>query len=137
MNLEDVEITLNAVVTSNQGAWGVTTVFGNAQARNKIIAGDPFVQVDTDILTGSQKSMGAEGTRDWRRQGVMTFTVYVPVNSGTIEQKRVHQKIIDTFEGNTFTGIVFQGSSHRDIGIVDNWSLKSLRLDFYFNITGR
>ena len=81
--------------------------------------------------------MGSVGERVWRRDGVMTFAVYVPVDSGTRELKKVQQEILDIFEGRTFTGIVFGESAHLPPGTINKWTIESLRLNFYFNIMGR
>lgn len=135
MNLELVEETLQGVVIA--ASFSVSHIFGNAQARTMIKAGNAFIEITTDILSGQQKSLGEVGTRLWRRQGVMTFTVYVPVNKGTRATKVVQQEILDAFEGRTFTGIVFGDSGHKVIGTINKWELESLRLNFYFNITGR
>lgn len=135
MDLDVIEQTLNQVVID--GAWTYESIFGNAKAREMIKVGDPFFEVNVDIIKGKQKSLGPVGSRLWRRRGVMTFTTYVPVGSGTRESAKIEQEILDTFEGQTFTGIVFDETSHKPIGTIDKWTLKSLRLGFYFNITGR
>lgn len=131
------EKVLEDKVIADEGAWGVPHIFGNSQARTMVKAGNPFVEVHINFLQGEQKSLGEVGTRVFRRHGVMDFAVHSPENSGTREQSRIQQQILDSFEGQTITGIVFESATHRSLGTINGWTLESLRLNFYFNITGR
>lgn len=137
MDLDKIEETLFAVVELNKAIWGVENIFEDAQARTMIKVGNPFVQSGVEIERGLQKSLGGVGERLWRRNGSMTFVTYVPVDKGSREHKRIQQKVLDTFEGRTFTGIVFGGSVSRPLGTLNSWTLKSLKLEFYLNITER
>lgn len=137
MNLDASQKILEDKVIADEGAWGVPHIFGNSQARTMIGNGNPFVEVNINFLQHEQKSLGEVGTRVFRRHGVMDFSAYVPVDSGTREQNRIHQVILDSFEGRTITGIVFKEATHRTLGVVNGWTLESLRLKFYFNIMER
>lgn len=137
MLLADVEKFWEAKIKAGFDAASINHVFQNAP--DDILNQDDIsemVECDINILTSRQASLGAKGTRLFRRTGDVIMRVSTPLKEGSRRDKEIVDIILNLFEGETFNGIVTQTIDFRRIGAVGDKYMTTVRIPFYFNAEG-
>lgn len=66
--------------------------------------------------TSTQETLGAVGSRRYRRQGVARLALYCPTNGGTLKSDAMVKAYRDVFEGVSFGGVYFTDCQVVDLG---------------------
>ncbi len=134
MLLADVEKFWEAEIKTGFDTNSIKHVFQNApdDLSNQIDIPE-IVECDINILTSRQASLGAVGTRLFRRTGDVIMRVHTPLGEGTRRDKEIVDIILNLFEGKTFSGIVTQTIDFIRIGSVGDKFVTTVRIPFYFN----
>lgn len=134
MLLADVEKYWEASIKSGFDIASIKFVFQNAPDDLQNQSNIPeMVECDINFLASRQASLGAVGTRFFRRTGDVIMRVYTPLGQGTRRDKEIIDIILNLFEGKTFNGIVTQTIDFRRIGSVGDKFVTTVRIPFYFN----
>ncbi len=79
----------------------------------------PFVRLT--ILQGDAFQVEMGVTRRWRRPGVVTVQIFIPVGQGTGDATVFGDTVRDIFEGRTISGVIFRATSVQRLGRSENW----------------
>ena len=103
--------TLAEEVVSSLGTFNGSPVVLPVQYDNKEFSktsGSPWARLTVRDAVSKQVSMGAVGSRRFRKNGILSITVFIPMNSGTGLADYIVSKIEQGFTGVTKYGVVFR-----------------------------
>lgn len=91
----------------------------------------PWIKLE--IATGEQipVSLGGPGATLYRNGGVISITVYVPLNSGARTAKSYCDTLAAIFRGQQFSSITCRGASITRIGEDNGWFLYNASIPYF------
>lgn len=98
-------------IVGSLGTYGGNPVTLPVQYDNKEfskVSGSPWSRFFVRDAASQQKSFGATGTRRFRKSGIVTIMVYVPLNTGTGLADYIVSKIEQGMTGVTKYGVTFR-----------------------------
>lgn len=92
----------------------------------------PWIKFDIVNNNSRQVSFAVEGNRKFRRFGIISYQVYIPINTGTYDGGTICEAINDIFEGKRFEDIYCETGSWSEIGVTED-DLFMFQGTIYFN----
>lgn len=68
-----------------------------------------------------------------RRRGLVFVQVFVPENSETLIASQIVDDVVDVFETNALSGVVFESPNVREIGTNGGWFQINISVPFYYD----
>ena len=82
---------------------------------------------------GNQETLGKKGNRKYERRGIITVSVFTPIETGTYDSDILSKAAQDIFEGENFGGVVVNDTNIREIGANDKWYQVLMEANFHYN----
>ena len=109
----DIEQAIDSVYGHFKTVWdaaatGVDVIYDETPKNRKPDdAGDtlvtPFIVAIADLIDADQATLGQTGNRRFRRNGVLTVTIYTPKKQGRLDEDRFAKIVFDGLEGECTT----------------------------------
>lgn len=116
--------------------WASTSAYTFANEAFSPPVGQPWVRLTVQLQTGNQETLGDVGHRRFRREGLITMQVFVPLDTGLRAQDALVQQARNIFEGRTLTGPVWCiDADTYEIGPSDGWHQFNIDVAFAFEET--
>ena len=80
----------------------------------------PWVRFEIQNNFSDQSTIGATGNRRFERFGLISYQVFVPVNTGTYDGGTICEHINNIFEGKRFGDIIVETGTWSEIGVTDD-----------------
>ena len=87
------------------------------------------------IGLSTQETLGAKTNRKFRRDGAIICQVFTPSSGGTTRNDELVQLLLDTFEGEKISEIVFIDNIVNQVGNVDGkyWQT-NVEINFFYEV---
>lgn len=108
------------VLFQNEGSSAVDSVLS------------PWVRLSIVELSSQQQTLGAVGTRKFRRVCQVAVQVMVPVNAGARLAKQLAEQVRTVFEGQQFNELYFYDASVSPSVPEQKWLVTTVRTRFEF-----
>lgn len=116
--------------------WGVTSQFTFANENFEPPANAPWVRLAVLHQTGNQETLGDVGFRRFRREGIISIQVFMPLNDGLRDIDALVQMARQVFEGRTLTGPIWCTDANvSEAGPSDGWYQFNVDIDFAYEET--
>ncbi len=131
----------NEILATFKAAWDTTgypVAYENvkgASATPPAGSSDPWARVTLRHTFGEQASLsGSGGTRRWRRDGLLTVQIFIPIGEGLSEGYSLAKTVVDAFEGIATTSAVwFRNVRVNEIGNDGEWYQVNVLVDFTYD----
>lgn len=125
MSYVSIEQTIQEHLQNN---WTATEIeWQNAEYDPRL--GVSFVRIT--ILPGSERQVAMGGVlRQYRKDGVIFLSVFIPVNIGTREAWTHADNLVALYRGQEINGIIFRGTETNEVGEADGWFQVNVSIDF-------
>lgn len=100
--------------------YGDTTPYDLQNNSNFIKPDTAWVRFHVQNNDAGITSYGPKGQRRFTRMGIISYQVFIPVNTGTYEGDILCEQINDIFEGERFGDIVCKDGIWREIGVTND-----------------
>lgn len=100
-------------------------------------ASGPWVRLSVGFQASQQDTLGAPGSRKYRRLGSVYVQVFVERDAGRKDSDLIAQDVVSSLEGFSLGGglLVLYASSPRDVGNDGRWYMKNVATPFDFEET--
>lgn len=94
---------------------------------------EPWVRVAVRMTNGGQASLGSEGNRIFRRQGLLIFQVFTLAGRGTETSDTLVQEILDLFDGKSVGYVNIINGSPTYTGTEGKWYQQNVQFTIIFD----
>lgn len=116
--------------------WGATPAYTFANEHFEPPADASWVRLTVLHQTASQETLGEVGFRRFRRQGIISLQIFVPINDGLRDIDALMQTARAIFEGRTLTGPIWCTDANAfEAGPSDGWYQFNIDIDFAYEET--
>jgi hypothetical protein len=124
----------NTIIAAFNTVWGSTTAVAYDNASYTPPDGNTaWTSFSVQFNGGKQMSIGASGSRDFRRFGIVLIQIFTPAEDSTYNNDVNAMKALNIFDGKTINSVVFYEGAVDTVGVEGKWFQQNVIVYFYFN----
>lgn len=113
--------------------WTETPIAYDNKNDKYASSSSPWVRAVVRMTSGGQESLGSEGNRIFRRQGLLIFQVFTLAGKGTETSDTLVQDILDLFDGKNVGYVNIINGSPTYTGTDGKWYQQNVQFTIIFD----
>ena len=130
----------NEILAAFKAAWdttGFVVAYENVKSQDTVppSGSAPWARVTLRHTFGDQASLASVGgVRRWRRDGLVTVQIFIPLGEGLSEGYSLAKTVVDAFEGTaTASSVWFRNVRVNEVGSDGEWYQVNVLADFTYD----